>query len=647
MATPKFNEEAGVKGASGYGDFTPPENPKVDPGYVMRLRDELKMDYRGFQTKITELENIRYLEGQVSLPAAERPTGLEIRTGMSADLIEKVKAALTTNMPKVQVNNLREGGAAADNAAKRQNFWNEFLKSITRPIPTISEIVDSQAGLGMGIPKLIYYPWTGMPERGKQESDKDYVDRARVRKRQLGPPFKVISVHPLAWLPRMGAGNQVDESIEESLKNKNRIFATYGLSEGEKGDKELQSLRVAAVEGQATVDVRALPSGQSTTGLVKVTEYNAPGICRQVYIEDRLVYEEEGSSVAYFPCLGRTSSSKDPDKTGMSVADVLRHIEPIVDRTLTRMAEASDMVVKKRLAAELPEGSTEYLDPDKPGADNNPEPRSFTFDPEVMRALPPGVQIRDPFEGAENVYGAMPFIQLLMSIASEHGVSPIFKGVSPGAGGSGYRDNSLYLMARSQFMYLLENLQFSIERIIETMEIWVVTKVKREVVCGPYSLTPKDIEEWPATYSVSIEPFLPQNIMAEAAMYDNMWTKGHVTRRTVRTDGLKLAEPEKEGRERLLEDLQDLMKPVLMQDVLRSTGIIKPEPTEPTKPQLVDGSGNPIGGQNEQIGAGAEGDQGGAGRSAGGPGSQQSLAATSQQGSPKDTGIIPGSLNGA
>ena len=40
-------------------------------------------------------------------------------------------------------------------------------------------------------------------------------------------------------------------------------------------------------------------------------------------------------------CLGRTSSSKDPDKLGVSVAEIMRHNEPTLDRTLTRVAEAS------------------------------------------------------------------------------------------------------------------------------------------------------------------------------------------------------------------------------------------------------------------------------------------------------------------
>lgn len=607
-----------------------------NPRDALLLREELYAEYQTLHSKMVELEQIRYLEGVVPLGSSEKLTGLEVRTGMSNDLIEKIKAALTTNIPRVKIKNYREGSRATKNAAKREAFWQACMEGWHSPIPVLGEIVDAQAGLGIGIPKGIYYPWPEWRKKKKGESDSDYLDYVKGKKKEYGPPFILITVHPLSFMPRFGVGNRLEESIEESYKNKRLMYKTFGIQD----EDHWGTLELCSSEGVPTPRVRSLPAGKSTIGMVKVTEYvrNIPGdTLRQVFIDDRLVLEEEDPSVRYFPILGRSTSSKDPDKLGVSCADVLRHIEPVIDRTLTRMAEASDRVVRKRLAVELPEGSSDYLVPAKSGIgeSNDPTVRTFEFDPEHATALPPGSKMVDVFEGVENVYGAMPFLQLVMQIASQHGVSPIFKGVPPGASGSGYRDNSLYLMAKSQFDYLVNNFQFGMASVIEQFETWVVTKVKRPIWCGPYSLSVQDIKDWPAKYTIEVEAFLPQNLMAEAQLYDTMWSKGHVTRKTVRVKGLNMEDPELEERERYLEDLKSMAKPVLFQDVLRTVGIIPPQAQ--TESVVLGPDGKPISGENTQVG------EGGGGRD----GAQARQAATVQQGTvkqpPRDPGELPGS----
>jgi hypothetical protein len=638
MVQPHFNETLG----GGVEFPSTPQNPIINPGYVLKLRDELKLEYRGFQTRLKELEAIRYIEDPVRLGVSERPTGLEVRTGLSSDLVEKVKAALSTNMPIVHIKNTREGVKGADNAAKRQQFWQEWVKSLVRPIPIIPEIIDAQAGLGVGIPKIVYYPWTDIPKKDKEESDKDYLGRVKAYKNVEGPPFKVLTVHPMTFMFRRGPGNSIAESIEESLKPKMSVYQTYGLGDGETGDKNLRAITMPTLEGVPISELRPLPLGLSSTNLLQVTEYTNPKV-RQVYIEDRLVYEQEDPDVAYFPAIGRNTSSKDPDKWGLSVADILRHIEPVADRTLTRMAEASDLLVRKRMAVELPDGSTDYMEnPQGIGEDNDPKPRSFEFSPNKARALPPGAKLADPFAGAENVYGAMPFVSLIMQLASDHGVSPIFKGMGA-AGSSGYHDTSLYMMARSQFNYMIENLQFCLSSLIQQAERWIVHKCKREVVINGLTLSPKDIVDYPATFEVEIKPYLPQNLMAMGTFWDQMWTKGHATRRQVRVNGMEDEDPERTGRERMLEDLQDMLKPILLQDVLRTTGI-SPAPEQVPPTTILGPDGQPIGGENPQAGQmpseQGQQDQGGAAKS---------LVPLLETGRGKQPPIDPGTLpqNGA
>ena len=100
---------------------------------------------------------------------------------------------------------------------------------------------------------------------------------------------------------------------------------------------------ISATPGQPDQTIQPFPEGVSSESLVLVTEYrrermpNSKGVY-QVYLNGRLVYQEVGDpSCKYFLCKGRTTSSKDPDKLGISVAESFRHHEPIITRSLTRM----------------------------------------------------------------------------------------------------------------------------------------------------------------------------------------------------------------------------------------------------------------------------------------------------------------------
>ena len=563
--------------------------------YVNRLLGELTEELRGFHKRITEVEALRYLEDDMKLPPEEKPSGLEIRIGATAELIENVKAALTSNPPGVLVEPLRTGPGADENGSKREKFWGAFLQWASSTVPFLNELSDAQT-VSLGVLKAAYYPWPKTErKRTKDEpkttaGDAAYNDRQRALKRRWGPPFKVITIHPLTFYFRLGPGGELVEVIEHSWKSRREIYSAFGI----KGDAQLTVMQpdkipkdkgpqIAAVAGFPTEEVQTLPQGVTTSTLALVTEYwtpdmpGAPGIY-QCYIDGHLAYEEIGDpSVAYFACPGRTTSSKDPDKFALSIAEILRHNEPTLNRSLTYMAEAAELLVRKRLTLEVPEDYRPEVE--MVGESNEPGPKTWTFKADKAEALPAGSKIVDPFEGAENIYAGMPFINLVLQLMGQHGVSPIFKGVPPGAGGSGYRENSLYLMAKSQFQYLLDSYANCIGNMITWLEHILVTKAKQEVFVGNLSLKPRDVKDYPALIEISVEALLPQNIIAEGQFYDRMHARGHITRRTHLEKGLHIEQPERELWGRFLEDVQEMLKPIMVQDVLTRVGIMPPAPT--------------------------------------------------------------------
>jgi len=622
--------------------------PAVDPTYVHRLLAELQDEQRGLHTKMNELELLRHYEDPIQLPSGEKASGLEVRIGAASELIENVKASLTSNEPNVVVQALREGNPAQDNSSKRESFWTQFLLWIGKPVAVKAELVDAQAGLGLGILKGVYYPWPKderkrlRSEPKTKEGNKSFRDRVKALKRKWGPPFRVFTIHPLTFYFRLGPGNQLVETLEHSWKPKSEVYPAFGLEDKQLDtfpDKLNQEIAeaVAATPGQPDQTIRPLAAGLSEATMVLVTEYRrdkvlgAEGVY-QVYVNGRLVYQEVGDpSVQYFLCLGRTTSSKDPDKFGISVAESFRHNEPLINRALTRMGEAVELLVRKRLTLEVPEGFTPETEiANKPGEDNQPQPKTYKFSAEKATALPAGSKIVDPFANVADVFGAMPYIQILMDVMSQHGVSPIFKGESVSSASSGFNSNSLFMMAKSQFQYLTDSYSGCLVSLIEWLEGQVVTRARQEIWVGDVSLRPKDIEEWPVTIRVDIDPLLPQNLIAEGQFYDRMHSQGHITERTFLEKGLRMDQPEAEIKGRMLEDLQNLLLPTLYQDVLQTVGAIQP--------QLVGPDGKPV--QSQGNGAVPSGN------SAGVIEALQSLGGRTRQGQPRQPPEASGSTPG-
>lgn len=563
-----------------------------DKAYVFKLLEELRWSLVGLHQRISELERLRYGEAAVRLGPEASRTGVQIRTGLTADLVEQVKAALTTHSPVAIAKPLRRGDTGKSNADKREAFWNAWLRKVNRQLV---QLVDAQVGMGLGMLKAVYYPWPKEPRKRLQgETAKRYNERLSALKRQWGVPFRLLPIHPLTCYFELGVEDEITEIIEESWKPKRAVYSRYEISEA-----GLDVRALAAVGGTPSEGERPLPVGRSNTTMVKVVEYWTEE-CRQVYVDGQLVDQEESPGVIYIPLLGRLNSSRDLDKLGLSVAENLRFIEPYVDRFITMMHEAADLIVHKRLALELPEGATmpeadPLLGDDGAGEgdDNRPKVKIATLRlvARAMRPLPPGAVVKDPYAGADAVFGVMPLVELLLRLAGQHGVASIFKGTPPAAAGSGYRDNSLYLMARSMFEYLVQNYSISLARLISWLETQVVQRVRETVFIDERELSIKDIEEYPVEWTVAPKPMLPQNLIAEGQFYMLAHDKGHVPQRVVLEKGFNQEQPGEWIRERILEDIEKMLLPVLYKDVLEQVGIL---PKEEPAPEMAGPNGEPL-----------------------------------------------------
>lgn len=606
---------------------------KPDAAYVTAFLMQSQRELEGLHIKVKEIEALRYGEDNIVLPARQKLSGMEVRTLQLADMVESVKSAILANKAHTNVKALRAGDAAKGNSSKREAFHDAWLGRIR---PVLYDFVDSCVANGVGILKGVYTPWP-IEDREKREgeSDKDFNKRIRALKQKWGPPFAAVSPHIMTYYFRRGVADKIVESLEHSWRPKLEVYGKYDLESDAavraraKGQRQLGADQIkyfderraqlygAVGTGQPEEVVRSLPYGQNTTTMCLVTEYWTDELY-QVYVNRQLIYEEENPQIAYFMATGRSTSSKDLDKIGLSVAEALRINEPMINRALTRMAEAVDLQVNQPLTIELPVGSPDYWEPTL-GADNNPTVRTFNFRSDKTEALPPGGKVVKPYEGSEAAYGAMPMIELILRLMGQQGVAPIFKGTPPGAAGSGYRDNSLYMMAKSQFEYIIDGLEAALSDYLRWLEDQIVL-LDQSVWIDDLELRPKDIEDFPAVIKVALDPMLPQNLIAEGQFYMEAADRGFTSKRHAVEKGLKIEQPEEMDKERRLEQAQEMLWPLVIKEAMNRLSIGAPDAPppapagqDPNTTGLVDKLGNPLapatppgpGGVQQMMGAAA------------------------------------------
>lgn len=567
-----------------------------DRAYVFKFLEQHREAQRPWHTKMKEIEALRYFEDKINLPEHEKRTGIEFRAGLTAELIDSVKGAILANLPRTIFKAHRDSDKAKDNTSDRENFWNEFIGYQRTPVPIWDEFVDAMVSLGAGILKVSHRTWpTEGRTRKRGESTDAYRARMRGLKKMWGPPISIIGVHPMSVFFEPGVDNQIEEIVEHSWKSKAVVYGFYGIKNSDIPDiKGKTNLR--AVSGLPEQFVRPFPAGVDSSTMVLTTEYTSKD-WYQVYLNGKMVYEEQNPSVKYILGLGKTNSSQDPDKLGVSVAEFLRNNERTINRTITRMAEAVELIVQKRLTLELPEGSIQEMDEEG-------KPKVYEFTPEYAESLPPGSRIQDPYTGVEGAFNAMPLIQLMLQFVGQHGVSPIFKGIPPGAAGSGYRDNSLYLMAMTQFAYLVQSYQAAVKHVIAFCEWLLVHHIKQEMWMNEFSLSPASITEWPATLEIDISPEIPQNLIAEGSFWARMKQEGYVDSDFVR-EKVGVTDPSGMQDRVDLEASKGALLPYLIEDVLRT--VLRRPTAIPEDNVLVGPDGRPIRSDNPVGGPGARG----------------------------------------
>lgn len=563
--------------------------------YVTKLLNTLQNELFGVHAKVVELERLRYFEDDIALSTDQRMSGIEIRIGMTADLVESVKSTMGSSPPKAFFRALSTTDPAKNSATMRTSFWNEFLEhKLSRPTPVLLETLDSMVGTGYAVLKgaLGEYPKDELLKL-PNETAAEHLDRVKELKRYWGPPIDVDNPHILGYYYRFGRNRQVVESLEHSWKPRPEVFRALSLSDSKelrqeaekfgsarlnKSTEELANafervaMSMAGTSGVPQSQLQSLPIGIDATTKVLVTEYWSPD-WYQVYVNRRLVYQMPKPTVRYFLGVGQVTSSKDPDKTGQSVAEILRHNESTVNRLLTRMAEAAELLVRKRLAIEVPESDTTTGVGEIDEASGLVKAQQFRFAPDAASVLPAGAKVVDPYESAQYVFQAMPVVQLLMQVLNEHGTAPIFKGRSPGQG-SGYRDNSLYAMARNKYEYLQDNYEALLTDFIRWCETVVAENMTEKIYMGEYEIDPAEIRKYPCDIEIIVTPNLPQNTIAEGEFWMGSADRGYASRRRAQTQGLHIENPQLEDREVLLDAIKRSLQPTLLADVLSSVGAV-------------------------------------------------------------------------
>ena len=558
-----------------------PSTEEPTAAYISRFFFDMRQLFEGLHRRIRELEELRFGEEEIPVQPSKDAAGHRFRVRMLDDLIETAKAAALTQPPKIHIKPLRRGKSGDDNASKRENFWNAWLE---KSWPFLVQMADNQFGLGISVFKMVYDPWPADERKQKEgESNRTYLNRLKGKKREWGVPFKPVLVHPLSFYFRWNPGDfDVLEGLEETYKNRYDIQTAYDVLPDIRDVAE-RIENVETATGFPPQDRRPIPFGVNLTTYVRVCEYWNPKWSK-VYLgvgagEGALpaneIHSEDDPGVAYFVAPGRLNGSLDPDKIAMSIGDHHRGIEPFINKMMSEMLNVAEIAAHPKGYVIVPEGGDPQVTIDEEG---NVQRTVYEMSADGATGLPPGADLRDPYANSGMIWSGMPLLQMAMDLLQSKGPGPILRGLPPSSAGSGYRDNSLYLMAKSMFMYSLHLYTLPLAKAIRWMEQQIANRVQDECWIDDYHLGPGDIEDWPVEHNVELKPDLPQNKIQETQNLASLSDRGLIPESYVIEHGLGEEAPQELQDEVEAERIyKEYLRPILARDVLVTVGVLKPE----------------------------------------------------------------------
>lgn len=516
------------------------------------------------------------------IPAAYRHTNIEVRTPIVADQIQRLVSNLATNPPRPTVPAPGIGPQAQERASKLERGLEALMDRLQRESGKNLwyRLIDQAVETGEGILKLLYRPdrWDNAPERKKEDTDQDYLDRHDAWKRTARLPIVARVVDRLTWYPWYDEDGlaRVLEITERPISD---LDAQFGAGTG---DRCLRNL--------------GLPISETASGFHKVQliEYwdrewvvylcmkgiGGPGqVGRHNVIAS---YKHGYGRVPYFAGIGEETSSNDPNYEAQSSAFAVMYLAPFLDSLYTMWANVGYQTGYPSVVETT--GPNPLTTPYEDDSDEEDDP--IRMAPGMVYRAPPGGDLR-PMNWGPAASAITGMVGEMKGLIQSTLLPSIMQGIPPGSRTAGYAIQELAQAAKSKWITTIANLERAISDAMN-FALWLLEEKVQEPLYMLHTfidkdsgnkqrkyltLDPKDIKGYYAC-EVVIKPRNPVDRQQEGTFMMNMHVGGAATLRQV-IESYGEEHPDEIMEEMLVEELmQDPdIRNALKQRVLQKSGL--------------------------------------------------------------------------
>jgi hypothetical protein len=483
------------------------------------------------------------MERDVYVPPAYGNTAVEIRTPLMNDLIQRLAGALSVNPPQFKVPPRPRG-----NMDKNQRLSSKLEKWTTAWLNEMEHqegdriyyrFLDYLCGDGHGVLKLVHREdfWDGYPTLDKDadsltpDEAEEYSEKVANFKTGASLPFSLKVLDPLTFYP-FYSERGLEEVLEVSKRPKIYLAKRFNLTAGDRGKLV------------------------SKTGQNVHMDSQISGDCE---------YWEHWTDkdVPYFHALGTQTSSREPDKEGLSVGHQLIHLIPALDSLLTMKTNSGFLSAYPSFKRIRPIGA-----PSRVGElddDEDPDAAGLEFEPGHIYDGLPGEDLA-PVELPQVGQDVNQSIEMLLGIISKVGIPSVLEGNHSPNRVSGFAYSEMLNVSRTKYTTIIRNASFAMESMVKFLWWLVEKRVGEEIyiwatdedgTAGWLSITPSDIGEY-YNVKVIIEPLLPEDDIAQGQHAASMVQAGMWSKRFAREQKMGIPDPEAMEDEILVERAMEM-----------------------------------------------------------------------------------------
>lgn len=526
------------------------------------LEGSLRPHYESRNVLIKEVRSLRFMEKPVYVPPSYGQSTVEIRTPLMNDLIQRLAGALSVNLPQVKCP-VRPRGDQAKNqrlSSKIEKWTQAFLAEIEHQENDriFYRFLDYLCGDGHGILKLIHRDdfWDGYPQASKDASDMseeeldEFKDSVANFKTGALMPFSLKVIDPLTFYP-LYSERGLEEVLEISKRPKIYLAKRFNLTAGDNGK-------------MVTKIGRAFNKDSSIAGDAEYWEHWTQTDVA-FFVDRRCVeiVQHKYGRVPYFHALGTQTSSREPDKEGLSVGHQLIHLLPALDSLLTMKTNSGFMQAYPAFKRTRPVGAPGRLPEDF--GDEIADDGAVEFEPghiydglagedlEAVTIPPVGQDVNQS-------------IETILGLISKVGVPSVLEGMHSPNRVSGFAYSEMLNVSRTKYTTIIRNASFAMEAMIKFLWWLIEHRVGEEVAIWGQAeegesewleLGPKDIGNY-YNVKVIIEPLLPEDDISQGQHAAAMVQAGMWSKRFARESKMGIPDPEAMDDEILVERAMEM-----------------------------------------------------------------------------------------